>query len=254
MPRFATLGPGPARGAGLGLGLCLLALVAPPGAPSPARRADRSVLEHAAARRPVIAAALAEIAPGTVLIAGDSHAELAGDAGLSCAPLVNAGLAGARAREVADGLSGLRRGGKARLGVLVVGTNDLLRVARPLSGEARTRFAAEAGAGLARLSAHAERVVVAAVPPLGEAAAARRDPAAVAVYSEILRALCRSDNCRFADPFAAMRAGDSGLARPGLMPDAIHLADYSAMLDALDLCPTDHRPPGSAASASGVAR
>ena len=251
--------PGRSSGRGirrhrLGLGLLLLALTLPGGGAGLVRKPDRPALDHALARRPAIAAALAGVVPGAVLIAGNSHAELAGRVGLPCAPLVNAGIAGARAREVADGLAGQRAATWGRLGVLLIGTNDLLRVARPLSAQARARFAAEAAASLAWLSQNAERVVVAAVPPLGKAAAFRRDPAAVAVYSDILRGLCRPGTCRFADPFADLRDGDSGLAKPGSLPDAIHLADYAAMLDGLDLCREAQPLPGSAASASGVSR
>lgn len=240
----------------------------------PSRRVDPLTAAHAAERRPVIAAALAGMPDGSVLIAGDSHAELAGAAALPCAGLVNAGLAGARAREVAAGLSGLPPGRRARLAVLIVGTNDILRAADPLSGQARARFAAEAAASLAWLSDRAEGVVVAAVPPIGPEAAGKRDPSAVPVYSGILRELCRGQGgrqggakgggraCRFADPFAALRGARAGLARPGALTDAIHLADYPAMLAALDLCPAPQRPAGaapgdragSAASASGVSR
>ena len=229
--------PGRARRRALGFGLCLLALTATVGAGGPARRASPITAEHAAARRPAIAEALRDMAPGAVLLAGNSHAEMAGRARLPCAPLVDAGLAGARANEVAAGLAGLRAGARARLGVLILGTNDILRAADPLSGEARARFAAEAGSALAWLRANARDVIVAALPPIGAAAAGKRDPAAVAVYSEILRDLCRPGRCRFADPFAGLRGDDPGLARPGALSDAIHLADYPAMLDALSLCP-----------------
>lgn len=219
--------------------------------PGPMRGSDRL-----AARPPAIAAALAAMPPGAVLIAGNSHANLAAQGGLPCTPLVDAGFPGARAGAVAQGLSGLRAAAPARLGVLLVGTNDIRRGGAPLSRRARTRFAAEAAADLAWLGANADAVVVAAVPPIGPEAAGKRDPAAVEVYSAILRDLCRdAGRCRFADPFAALRSHEPGLARPGALTDAIHLADYPAMLAALALCPAEaQRPAGSAASASGVSR
>lgn len=233
-------------------GLVLLGLALIAGRPQdPVRGADRLT-----ARRTTLAAALAAPPPGAVLIAGNSHAQLAAQGGSPCTPLVDAGFPGARAGEVAGGLSGLRAAAPARLGLLLVGTNDIRRGAAPLSRRARTRFAAGAAAGLAWLGANADAVVVAAVPPIGPAAAAKRDPAAVEVYSAILRGLCRdTDRCRFADPFAALRSEEPGLAWPGALTDAIHLADYPAMLAALALCPAEaQRPAGSAASASGVSR
>lgn len=237
----------------------------------PVRGLDRAVAAQAAERRPAVAGALARASRDAVLIAGNSHADRAGTGELSCGPLVNAGLAGAQAAEVTAFLAGLPVAAPARRGVLIVGTNDILRTKSPLSGAARARFAAEAAASLAWLEAHTRTLVVAAVPPIGRDAVGKRDPAAVAVYSEILSGLCRAPTCRFVDPFAALRADEPGLARPGALSDTVHLADYPAMLTALDLCraeppsepPRDsprepqrepQRLPGSEASASGVSR
>lgn len=250
-------GPGPRRPLHrflFGLGLGLLAVTVP-GDRVPVRRLDRAFAAHAAARRPVVAAALAQVSPDAVLIVGNSHAEFAGAGALACGPLVNAGLAGAQAAEITAFLAGLPVTRPARLGILIVGTNDILRTATPLSSAARARFSAEVAASLARLGGQTRSLRVAAVPPIGRDAVGKRDPAAVAVYSEILRGLCRAPTCRFVDPFAVLRADEPGLARPGALSDTVHLADYPAMLNALDLCPAERqRPTGSEASASGVSR
>ncbi|MFD0938397.1 SGNH/GDSL hydrolase family protein, partial [Methylobacterium trifolii] len=61
----------------------------------------------------------------------------------------------------------------------------------------------------------------------------RLDPLAVGDYSQRLRALCERLGCRFADPFAALRDGEGGFAKPGAMRDGLHLSAYRPALQAL---------------------
>ena len=53
-------------------------------------------------------------------------------------------------------------------------------------------------------------------------------------------ALCERLGCRFADPFEALRDGDTGFAKPGAMRDGLHLSAYRPVMRALEpaLCPT----------------
>lgn len=183
---------------------------------------------------------------GAVLLAGNSHAEIASAAPPACTALVNAGIGAATARSYADTLDRITEPARLRLGVLVIGTNDILRRDRPLSDASRAAFRGDAGRILAWLQARAGRVVVAAVPPIGAVAARKLEPAAVATMSAELRALCRPPGCGYVDPFVDLRDGASGLARAGTLSDGLHLADYPAMLAALGLCAADGRGPSLA--------
>lgn len=213
----------------------LVAITATAASPVQGRRAR--VDAHATARLPVILADLGLAQPDAVLLMGNSHAEMAGETRpRTCMPAINAGIGGAKARDYAAALPHLWMSMRPRLAVLLIGTNDILRGDRPLSAMARARFAADSASIVAWMQAHAESVIVVAVPPIGASAVGKRDPAAVAAYSEILRGLCRAPGCRFADPFASLRDGEGGIASAQALPDAIHLADYPAMLAALGLC------------------
>ncbi|OHV14956.1 hypothetical protein BK022_22580 [Methylorubrum extorquens] len=239
--------------------ICAVALVTK-GLPtvSPAR-VDRRVAAHAARRVPEILAALQQAGPDSILLAGNSHAELAGRTGEDCGvKLINAGVGGVRANEYATILTRLAKSRRMREAVLLIGTNDIHPRNKPLSALARLHFTAEVTRILALLGERADRITVAAVPPIGAEAVRRHDPAAVASHSDLLRGLCHEPRCRFVDPFEALRSQEAGVAVPGVLTDAIHLADYPGMLAALSLCPLQavygDRPPGSAASASGVVR
>ena len=173
-----------------------------------------------------------------VLLAGNSHAAGAADRGPPCAPWVNAGIGGATARSYAAVIDQVPETARVRLAVLLIGSNDILRRDRPLSADSLARFRADSAKILGWLEARAVRVLVAAVPPIGVTATRKRDPAAVAVYSGMLADLCQERGCRFVDPFTALRDGAGGLGRPEALPDGVHLADYPAMLAALDVCGT----------------
>jgi len=121
-----------------------------------------------------------------------------------------------------------------------IGTNDLLRKNDPLSADASARFEKAAGAIVATLKAAADEVVVTALPPVGRELDRWLEPAAVGRYSARLKALCERLGCRFADPFEALRDGDTGFAKPGAMRDGLHLSAYRPVMRALEpaLCPT----------------
>lgn len=121
---------------------------------------------------------------------------------------------------------------RARVAVLFLGTNDILRRAEPLSPATLGGFEAATGRVLAWLRRHVDVVLVAAVPPLGPEAVAMRDPAAATAYTAALHGLC---GCRFFDPFAGLRDGAGGLTSHAAHPDGVHLRDYDAL--AAELAP-----------------
>ncbi|MFC6775311.1 SGNH/GDSL hydrolase family protein [Methylobacterium gregans] len=198
-----------------------------------AQRNLRLAREHLDRRLPAIRAALAEATSGFVFLAGNSHAEIVGTALARWMPVVNGGIGGTSARGYAAQLDALVFGARAGTAVLFVGTNDILRRADPLSEATRSGFEAAAVRILDWLCAHADRVLVAAVPPLGPEAAAIRDPAAVDTYTAALRSLCeqrgRRFSCRFFDPFAGLRNGEPGLTTQAAPPDGVHLRDYDSV-------------------------
>lgn len=225
-----TFGARTRRGA---LALAACAAVTAVGADDRVRGNAGLAREHLDRRLPEIRAALAGARPGFVFLAGNSHAEIVGPLLAGRTPLVNGGIGGTSARGYAAQLDRLSFGARARVAVLIVGTNDILRRADPLSERTRSGFEAAVARIVDRLRAHADRVLVAAVPPLGPEAAAIRDPAAVAAYNETLRGLCERHGCRFIDPFAGLRDGEPGLTSQAAPPDGVHLRDYDGLADAL---------------------
>lgn len=205
----------------------------------PAHANDRLVLDHLARRLPEIQRQLDIARPEFVFLAGNSHAELVGDALGRHRPVVNGGIGATSARGYAlqhDRLTFRSRAGAA---VLFLGTNDIMRGGRPDLPATHAKFAAFVRRSVTWLQAHADQVLVAAVPPIGAAATDLRDPAAVAVYSVNLAALCDRQDCRFIDPFAALRDGPGGLSTQLEPADGVHLRDYAALAAALvpDLTP-----------------
>ena len=73
---------------------------------------------------------------GAVLLAGKSHAGIAGEEAPSCTPWVNAGIGGSYAALV-DRVPAPAR---LHLAALLIGTNDILRRARPLEPASVARF------------------------------------------------------------------------------------------------------------------
>jgi hypothetical protein len=205
-----------------------------PGTEDAVRRNRQIADAHLAARLPAIRAALAAARPGFLFLAGNSHAELLGNALARRSDVVNGGIGGTSARRYAGEIEGLSVPVRAGVGVLFVGTNDILRRADPLSARTAGGFAAATARLLTWLGTHADRVLVAAVPPIGPGAEAERDPAAVAAYTAILRGLCARQGCRVFDPFADLRDGPPGLTTRAVPPDGVHLRDYDALAAGLE--------------------
>lgn len=178
---------------------------------------------------------LDEAPAGFVFVAGDSQAELQSPAQRPCGlELVNGGIAGANAEAYADFFAGLRFPRRARAAVLAIGTNDLVAKNRPGRAENAVRFEAASERILLTLTRHADRVVVAALPPIGRALDGRLDASSVAPYSARLRAVCARLGCRIADPYASLRDGETGFALPGAMGNGLHVAAYRPVMQALE--------------------
>lgn len=191
-------------------------------------RHRRCVGRHLAERRPGLQAALAAAAPGSVLLAGNSHAEFVGTLDFGGRACINLGIGGSTAADCAAHLAGLRVPVRCAAAILIIGTNDILRWRHPERIRSVDRFEAESRRILRILAGWSAQVFVAAVPPVG-AWAAGRDPAAVAPFSARLAALCAEGGHRSFDPFSALRAGAEGRAGPGLHADGVHLADYAGL-------------------------
>ncbi len=205
-------------------------------------RAPNDARHYAEGRRAAVQQHLDEAASDYVFLAGDSQAELQPPAQRPCGlELVNGGSAGANAALYADVLDGLRFRVRPRAAVLAIGTNDLIAKNGPRTPRALARFDGNAERIVRRLRAESDQVVVLAVPPIGRSLADRLDAEAVAVHSEHLRALCARLGCRFADPYAPLRDGASGFARPGAMSNGLHVARYRPVMQALlpALCEPD---------------
>lgn len=199
------------------------------GADEQAQRSARLARAHLDQRLPEIRAALSGAGPGFVFLAGNSHAEIVAPALARRMPVVNGGIGGTSARGYAAQLDALPFGARAGTAVLFVGTNDILRRADPLSESTRAGFEDAAARIIDWLHAHADAVLVAAVPPLGPEAAAIRDPAAVDAYTAALRSLCGRHGCRLVDPFARLRDGEPGLTTQAAPPDGLHMRDYDTL-------------------------
>ncbi len=193
-----------------------------------------NVRAYAQSRLYAVQAHLDESPAEYVFLAGDSHAELQPPAQRPCGlELVNGGVSGASAPLYADLLATLRFPVRPRAAVLTIGTNDILAKNNPREAAAAARYEAAATRIIRHLSSITDRLVVTALPPIGRALGGRLDPLAVADYSDRLRTLCARLGCRFADPFAAIRDGTTGFAKPGTMRDGLHLSAYRPALAAL---------------------
>ena len=197
------------------------------------RRLHVIALAHIARRLPEIQASLDAAPPGFVYLAGDSHAELLGPDPFGGRPCVNGGIGGLSSRGYATYLAELSFPRRAGLALLFVGTNDIFAGSRPQSQARIDGFGQAVGQILDRLQASADRVVLCAVPPLEPGEQVRRDPGAVAAYSERLRSIAAGRGCGFADPFAEMREGHGGFAKSGYLHEGVHLRDYANLAAAL---------------------
>lgn len=209
-------------------------------------RHGRCVRNRLAERGPALRASLRKAAPESVILAGNSHVEFLGAPDFGGRPCINLGIGGSTAADCAAHLADLRAPMRCAASVLIIGTNDILRWRHPERASTERRFEAEVRHILRILEVWSTQVFVAAIPPIG-AWATGRDPAAVAAFSDRLAALCRAGGHSFFDPFAALRDDGSGLARTGLHPDGVHLADYTRLaadlvrLVAIDTAPSAPR-------------
>jgi hypothetical protein len=198
------------------------------------RRFRGIVRRHRRARWAVIASELARARPGYVLLAGDSHAELLGTPDFG-RPVVNGGVGGIRTAEYAADLARLRGVPRAGLAVLFIGTNDTVSLREPGSARRRHAFDADAARVVGWLRAHADAVLVAAIPPVRPAVPGYLDAPATLLYSERLERAASLHGCAYIDPFAALRDGDPARMRAGVEtdPGGCHLADYGLLERAL---------------------
>ncbi|SFM40700.1 SGNH/GDSL hydrolase family protein [Methylobacterium pseudosasicola] len=166
---------------------------------------------------------------------GDSQVELQPGGQRPCGlDFVNGGFSGATAAAYLDHLAGLTFRHTPKVAALTIGTNDILLKNNPRSAEAAARFEASVEAIVKRLQALSPRVVVTALPPIGRESGRFLDAAAVPDYTLRLHALCARLGCTFADPFASLRDGETGYAKPGALRDGLHLAAYRPAMAALE--------------------
>ena len=209
-----------AAGAGLGWGL---------------HRPPADARAYAAMRLIAVQVHLDEAPPDYVFYAGDSQVELQPPDQRPCGlPLVNGGVSGATASAYADHLAGLKFPVRPRAAALTIGTNDVLAKNDPRGPGAAARFEAAVERIVRGLQAVSGRVVVTALPPVGREIAKLVDAGAVEDYSRRLEVLCGRLGCAFADPFGALRDGDSGYARPGALRDGLHLGAFRRALKMLE--------------------
>ena len=190
---------------------------------------------YAVMRQVAIQVGLDEAPPDYVFWGGDSQVELQPAGQKPCGvDFVNGGFSGATANAYRDYIAALRFQHPPRVAALTIGTNDILLKHDPRAADSVARFAANAEAIVARLKAVSPRVVVTALPPVGREIGQLIDAGAVAIYGARLRALCDRLGCTFADPFAAIREGETGYAKPGTLRDGLHLAAYRKAMAALE--------------------
>ncbi|MGT2481667.1 SGNH/GDSL hydrolase family protein [Methylobacterium oryzae CBMB20] len=155
--------------------------------------------------------------PGSALLAGNSHAELVGTPDLGGRRCINIAVGGSTAADRGRHLAALRvpvalrgRGADHRHQ-----RHPALAASRAGPGGRPVRGRCP-GDPVRSLEAWAAQVLVAAVPPIG-ADATGRDPAAVAVFSDRLAALCAAGGARRLRPVRGVaRPAPGALAGPGL--------------------------------------
>lgn len=228
------------------LGLAGLVLLAIGGAVGWSARPSRLDARLYAQNRLVAVQVHLDAAPADyILLAGDSQAELHSPSQRVCGiETVNGGVSGSSAAIYAELLAGLDVRTRPRAVTLTLGTNDLLVKNDPRGEAASARFTTAVEGIVMRLTGASDRIIVTAVPPIGRELAGRLDALAVGVYSERIRAVCQRLGCIYADPFAALRDGETGFALPGAMRDGLHIAAYRPVLRALEpaLCPAGVTP------------
>jgi lysophospholipase L1-like esterase len=190
---------------------------------------------YAEMRLIAVQVSLDEAPPDYVFWAGDSQVELQPGSQRPCGrEFLNGGVSGATAANYAQYLARLTFTVHPRLTLLTIGTNDILAKNNPRLQKATEQFEAAAATIIRRLQALSPRVVVTALPPVGREVGKLVDAGAVANYSQRLQTLCGRLGCVFADPFAALRDGDTGYAKPGALRDGLHLAAFRPALKAVE--------------------
>ena len=190
---------------------------------------------YAEMRLIAVQVSLDEAPPDYVFWAGDSQVELQPGSQRPCGlDFLNGGISGSTAASYADHLARLTFKVPPRLAALTIGTNDILVKNNPQLDKPAAQFEAAAEAIINRLQILTPRVVVTALPPVGRELSKLVDAGAVAVYSQRLRNLCGRLGCVFTDPFAALRDGDTGYAKPGALRDGLHLAAFRPALKAVE--------------------
>ncbi|GJE40552.1 SGNH/GDSL hydrolase family protein [Methylobacterium persicinum] len=189
---------------------------------------------YATMRLVAVQVALDEAPPEYDFLAGDSQTELQpGDQQPCGLPLVNGGVSGATSSAYADYLARLAFPVRPKAASLTIGTNDILLKNRPRGDDAAARFEGAAERIVRSLQGVTGHVVVTALPPVGREIAALVDAGAVGDYSTRLKALCGRLGCTYADPYATLRDGDTGFAKPGALRDGLHLAGFRPAMRAL---------------------
>jgi lysophospholipase L1-like esterase len=197
-------------------------------------RAPADARAYSTMRLVAVQVALDEAPPEYIFLAGDSHSELQPGQQRPCGlPLVNGGVSGATAAAYAGYLAGLKVPVRPQAASLTIGTNDILAKNKPRDGVAAARFEGSAERIIRLLQGMTDRVVVTALPPVGREIAKLVDADAVADYSARLKALCGRLSCTFTDPYADLRDGDTGFAKPGALRDGLHFAKFAPTMAAL---------------------
>lgn len=200
-----------------------------------AREHTSHIEAYAKARAQIASYQSGNLADGYVLLAGDSHVELAQPDSPSCGrKLLNAGVSGAKADDYLIFLDALSLSGRPSVAVVTLGTNHLFRKRDPSSREALERYEADLSTVVTRLSRLADRIVVAAVPPLAASQDATFDHDGVLALTKRQAALCARLGCETADPYASYRGEDFGIARSDATRDGLHLAEYATAYRAID--------------------
>ena len=190
---------------------------------------------YAEMRLIAVQVSLDEAPPDYVFWAGDSQVELQPGSQRPCGlDFLSGGVSGATAASYSDYLGRLTFKVHPRIAALTIGTNDILVKNNPQLHKPTEQFEAAAEAIVKRLQSLSARVVVTALPPVGREIGTLVDAGAVPDYSRRLEKLCGRLGCTFADPFADLRDGDTGYAKPGALRDGLHLAAFRPALKALE--------------------
>jgi len=196
---------------------------------------SRTVRGYGAGRAHVVAYISGNLADGYVLLAGDSHVELARPEPVSCGRrILNAGVSGAKASDYSAFLDMLTLRSRPAVAVVTLGTNHLKRKVTLTRREVADRYEAELTGVVERLSRLADRVVVAAVPPASTSLDRYLDRAGIAALTRRQARVCARLGCTTVDPYASYRGAAFDIARPGATEDGLHLTDYAAAYRAID--------------------